>query len=422
LYASLRPPSGRAEVAVVGSGVAGLTCALRLATAGLRVVVLEQGRIGEGSTLANHGIVHSGAFYASTHPVVARLCRQAREAWMESCPDSRIDTRSSWYLTGRGSLPRFVSDCAAGGIEARAVCRDEVAEQLSPTLAGALGVAAVEDLIVSAHDLSTDLARRCLAAGVGFALGVAVHGITPYHGRFVINVGTGADMRAEHVVVCAGLGTLPLLNGLGSAVGRSVRSRLSLMVALPDRGLNRPVFSLMEGGPTVAPTTHGTALLSRHGARERSISGPGRRSVPVDELRATLHAARTHLHDDVLDWDGAVAYVCTKTELAPSPALAGSIYPSYAVIDHARIDGIPGLWTVLPGKMTLALHASRDLQRQMGLGDSALALDATVTRSGDDIADMISNPPWRAAGLSVAGQAGRSQRPTHLRVAIPRWR
>ncbi|MBT9385429.1 FAD-binding oxidoreductase [Pseudooceanicola sp. CBS1P-1] len=51
-----------ADVAVIGGGFNGLTAALRLAQAGVSVILLEAGEIGEGATGRNAGMVNPGQF------------------------------------------------------------------------------------------------------------------------------------------------------------------------------------------------------------------------------------------------------------------------------------------------------------------------------------------------------------------------
>jgi glycine/D-amino acid oxidase-like deaminating enzyme len=54
------PLPGRVDVAIVGSGYCGLAAGLELARAGLKVAVLDAGRIGEGASTRNGGMVSGG--------------------------------------------------------------------------------------------------------------------------------------------------------------------------------------------------------------------------------------------------------------------------------------------------------------------------------------------------------------------------
>ncbi|MFN3612635.1 NAD(P)/FAD-dependent oxidoreductase, partial [Tepidimonas sp.] len=90
-YTTKRPPalpplqgSVRADVVVVGAGLAGLSVALELAERGRRVVVLEAGRIGASASGRNGGQAIVG--YASgMGPLERQLGRAlARQAWLWS--------------------------------------------------------------------------------------------------------------------------------------------------------------------------------------------------------------------------------------------------------------------------------------------------------------------------------------------------
>jgi glycerol-3-phosphate dehydrogenase len=57
-------PSKDTDVLIVGAGVVGLACGHVLATAGLRVIVIEAGpRIGEGVSARNSEVIHAGLYY-----------------------------------------------------------------------------------------------------------------------------------------------------------------------------------------------------------------------------------------------------------------------------------------------------------------------------------------------------------------------
>ena len=71
-------PSKDTDALIVGAGVVGLACGYALATAGLRVIVIEAGpRIGEGVSARNSEVIHAGLYYP-TGSLRARLCVEGR--------------------------------------------------------------------------------------------------------------------------------------------------------------------------------------------------------------------------------------------------------------------------------------------------------------------------------------------------------
>jgi glycine/D-amino acid oxidase-like deaminating enzyme len=62
------------RIVVVGGGFAGLSAAVRLTQAGLPVTVLEQSQLGFAASTRNQGWLHSGAWFALRHPLLARQC------------------------------------------------------------------------------------------------------------------------------------------------------------------------------------------------------------------------------------------------------------------------------------------------------------------------------------------------------------
>ncbi|HEX6778157.1 MAG TPA: FAD-dependent oxidoreductase, partial [Ktedonobacterales bacterium] len=59
------------DYVIVGGGISGLMTALRLATCGFRIGLVEKGEIGSEASISNHGMIHSGALYSEFHPDVA---------------------------------------------------------------------------------------------------------------------------------------------------------------------------------------------------------------------------------------------------------------------------------------------------------------------------------------------------------------
>ncbi len=80
------PPPAHSQVAIIGSGYTGLSCALELARRGIGATVIEAGRFGEGASTRNAGHVSSGVNLgkppagAKASPLIARLGRERYEA------------------------------------------------------------------------------------------------------------------------------------------------------------------------------------------------------------------------------------------------------------------------------------------------------------------------------------------------------
>lgn len=86
-----------ADVCIVGAGYTGLSTAIHLAEAGLRVVVLESARVGWGASGCNGvQIVHS---YSRDLDVIAQ--RHGAETWRSTGPSAGRDG-----LRGRRDHPR----------------------------------------------------------------------------------------------------------------------------------------------------------------------------------------------------------------------------------------------------------------------------------------------------------------------------
>src|SRR5215213_2000268 len=118
----LPPPawSGRAEVAIVGGGVTGCSCALALARAGVRVRVHEARHIAEGASGRNGGFaLRGGAMpYDRAREWLGADRAQAYWRWTESALDRLVEAGGD-AVRRRGSL-RLAVDA-----EERAELRDE---------------------------------------------------------------------------------------------------------------------------------------------------------------------------------------------------------------------------------------------------------------------------------------------------------
>ncbi len=71
----------RADVAVIGAGLIGLSIAWRLARAGLAVAVIERGRAGDGASLAATGMLAAAAEHEPGGEILSPLCLESQRLW-----------------------------------------------------------------------------------------------------------------------------------------------------------------------------------------------------------------------------------------------------------------------------------------------------------------------------------------------------
>lgn len=384
------------DCVVVGGGVAGLTTALRLAHHGYRVGLVEKDQLGSGATTANHGLVHSGALFAGIHPEIAPWCREAQQAYQSAFP-CIIDGQWCWYFAGPECLDRHRSAWDTQSIEHQPVDEASLTGVVLARGDRPVRAAAVRELVIDTAAMLADLAARCSALGVTILTAVGDSRIVTGTNRQVCGVNVrGGRISAGDVVLCCGLGSREVLDASGSGVGARLRSRLDMMVTYPNVALPQPVIGLEFGAPALVPAVGRKFVrASWHGAPQPTVERPGRWTVPLAWVARLQEDVTRWFGPAVVDYERGFAWVCSKTEYAGPRTDRWGVNPNYAVIDHSAADGISGLWTVLPGKMTLALHASAAVTAQI----TRSAEDLTLPRPRDDISraqEFFVAEPWTA--------------------------
>jgi len=387
--------TGQFDCLIIGGGVTGLAVALRLADAGMRVAVIERHHLGAGATTHNHGLLHSGALYVRWHPEIVRDCFDGQAAFRASFPGCLSSVDTCWYIGSPATLGIYRPLWRNHGLHSRRVDPAQLGEVLTVTDLGQIVGYAVPESVIDSHALITELADRAAAAGVELIVGADTTDLVIGNGR-VRGVQTSTlALQAPQVVVCAGIGTRSLLERSGSTVAKELTSRLETMMAFPGR-LSTAVIGLEFGWPFLAPSTTGRAVLaSRYGAPQRFVQGEADWPVPVGEISALIGDLGTRLRPGLLDLEAGVAWVGAKTE-HPTGSDQWGTSPNYAVIDHQARDGIAGWWTVLPGKMTLALHASRRVAAAITGTQYDLELPAPGHAGPRTVENLVAVTPWSA--------------------------
>jgi glycine/D-amino acid oxidase-like deaminating enzyme len=246
-----------ADVCVIGAGVAGLSCARRLARHGLDTVVLERGTVAGGASGRNGGFLLAGpaAFYPDAREKYGH--ERARRIYART-----LETQAEMYALaaelGVGDVVRRVGllRVSASKDEAEHVCRH--AETLRadgfpaalvehPSLPTAIGRFAHNGVLTD-HDGALQPARwiRALARDAESA-GARIHEGTPVElpvpappeGDLVAQAGS---VRARHVVVTAD-GQLPAMVPEFEGKVRSRRLHMVATAPVTERVIETLVYS-----------------------------------------------------------------------------------------------------------------------------------------------------------------------------------
>lgn len=206
-----------ADAAVVGAGVIGLSIAWRLAQRGLRVVTVDRGHAGEGTSLAATGMLAAAAEYEPGGRELLPLALESQRLWpsfrsaLETAAGMPIDYRATGTLIvaiGRDEVERLRARSAfqaRAGLRTEFLSGPEVREKepgLRPSVSA--GIFCPDDHQVDPMLVVEALRRAFLAAGGVLVEGCAVTGLDFTGGRVSGVVTEAGTCRAATVILATG--------------------------------------------------------------------------------------------------------------------------------------------------------------------------------------------------------------------------
>ncbi|OXM57888.1 sarcosine oxidase subunit beta [Amycolatopsis thailandensis] len=204
----MEPIPERTDVVVIGGGIIGVSCAYRLAAAGVSVLLLERDTLGAGSTAKAAGGIRSS--FTTRVNIEIGLRGLAEYASFAQTYGTEIDFRRDGYLylvTDPADLPEF-EHCAAlqnsYGVRSRLVEPAE-ARRFSPLIDTEGVVAALwspDDAKATPDSAVQGYARAARGHGAVLKTGVEVVGIER-DGDEITGVRTGDGFVRTNAVVCA---------------------------------------------------------------------------------------------------------------------------------------------------------------------------------------------------------------------------
>jgi glycerol-3-phosphate dehydrogenase len=410
----------RYDVAVVGAGVYGAFVAWDAALRGLRVALVDRGDFGGGTSANSLKLVHGGLRYLQSADL-----RRMRESVRERAillraaphlvrPLPCVMPTSGRALRSRGALAvallandvvsfdRNLSREPARQIpRGRTVGREEFRRLAGPlAVAGATGGALWHDgLMTSPERLLLAVVRAAVAAGATAANYVEATGLLRADGggrvvgvRVRATDGSGdGELRARLVVNAAGpaaAGLAPVDVTLVRACNVVVqRAGPATAVAVPNEVERRMLFAVPWRGALMLGTSYhanlGTSSQTAGARDDHRPAAPRATASDVEEILAAFNGALPALRLRPEE----VAF--THAGLLPGAIRGGVATPldQPVLVDHERVDGLPGLVTVQGVKWTTARAVATrvvDLcQRRLGLPARPGGTDWRPVHGGD---------------------------------------
>jgi D-hydroxyproline dehydrogenase subunit beta len=191
------------DLAVVGAGIVGLSCALAAARRGLKVIVIERSERARGASVRNFGLI---TVTGQDPDGVWPRARRSREVWLEVAAQAGIAivNRGLWVAARRAEsaalLEAFLrSDMAEG---CRLLTASEARQQCPH-----LGASGLQAVLVSPHELRLEsrTAIPALAEWLARTQGVTFRWETAVHAIDLPRLDTSrGPVSAAAVAVCPG--------------------------------------------------------------------------------------------------------------------------------------------------------------------------------------------------------------------------
>ncbi|NYF96874.1 L-2-hydroxyglutarate oxidase [Janibacter cremeus] len=381
--------------AVVGGGILGVAIARRILQLQphAEVTVLEkEPRLAAHQTGHNSGVVHAGLYYVPGS-LKARLCRRGVHLLQELCTEHGLAYDECGKVLvaldedERTRLSDITERARANGVPGvREIGPDELRE-IEPHVTGVAALHSPHTAIVDYAAVTRAMAQEVTAAGGRIRTSFEVTGIRPDGERTVLTGAEGQAVRAEQVVLCAGLQADRVAALAGDEEDpRIVPFRGEYHLLRPERrdlvrGLVYPVpdprYPFL--GVHLTPRVDGEVMVGPNAVLALAREGYGWSHVSATDLR------------DVIGWPGFRRFAARHWRTGVSEML-GSVSRERFVGAARRY--VPELTSddVVPGPRGVRAQA-------LGV-DGALVDDFRITRHGPVLA--LRNAPSPAATSSLA--------------------
>jgi glycerol-3-phosphate dehydrogenase len=393
------------DVLVVGGGSTGCGIARDLAMRGVDVTLVEKGNLTHGTTGRMHGLLHSGGRYAVSDQASARECVEENFVLRDIAAHCVEETGGLFVKRPEDTEAYFeekLEGCRACDIPAEVLSAAEARER-EPYLATDI------DKAIAVPDAAIDPFRLCVAnaaAAESHGARVATHaevtdvlleagdvvGVEVSHGDAAEKHGGGRGterIEADHVVNATGAWAGQLASMAGVEV--EVRPSKGVMTVTNTRQVDTVINRCRPKGDADIVVPHETACIL--GTTDEEVDDPedypeGQWEVDlvIDELAKlvpVLKEARTLRSF----WGVRPLYEPPGTGTEDPTDITRDFF----LLDHADRDDLPGMTSIVGGKLTTYRMMAEDIADhvcgKLGVRASCRTADEPLPGS-EDVGDL----------------------------------
>jgi glycerol-3-phosphate dehydrogenase len=362
-------PSISTQLLVIGGGSTGLGIAWDACLRGLKVILIEQNDLGQGTSGRYHGVLHSGGRYVLTDPHSARDCAVENSILRYIAPHT-IEETGGLFVSTPADPPDYSDQwfpaCKRTGVHAEEIPPAQ-ALQLEPDLNPGISRAFhVRDASLDSFDLLHSIASGISDRGGQVKLRHKVNSLNMKKDRVTsaevedLLSGGVFTIGAEVIVNATG----PWANQVSSLAGIPLPIALGkgTMVAVANRSIHTIVSRCRPpaDGDIIVPV--GTVAVI--GTTDVAVNDPGDLDIEPLEIDFLLAEGDILLpgfsrQRALRAWSGIRPLVrpdhsgVSKTRKFPR---------AHTILNHAERDGVDGFISVFGGKLsTFRLMAEQTL-------------------------------------------------------------
>ncbi|WP_336135687.1 FAD-dependent oxidoreductase [Natronomonas amylolytica] len=342
------------DVIVVGGGATGVGTARDLAMRGLDVTLFERGGLGSGTTGRSHGLLHSGARYATADPEGAAHCIQENRI-LRDIAGAAIEASSGLFVQLPDDDPDHfetrLSACRDLGIPATELSASEARERVPDLAEDVQRAFEVPDGVVYPSRLVAANAESARRHGATIRTETPIEDVRVDGGQVVGVEADGEFVAADHVVNAAGAwaGEVAALAGLDIEMAPTK----GVMVAV-DGPTVAPVINRCRppaDGDIAVPHEEGVVL----GTTSTPVEAPD--APPNDDGDESAEAVEAMLQEGAAMLPAVAEADIDRVYWGVRPLYGGGegrgrdASRGFQVFEGAD-DGRPGMTTVTGGKLT----------------------------------------------------------------------